>query len=161
MAHLLLPLQAHVNVLLQQFQRQAYQVVKVHALVSGQAFFVTRHDARCDALVVVSRLSLGHGGVQALVFPQADRPLPLTCGRQVRAAAGIFQNRSHIVGVQDAEVFLQAQRLTVLPQHAHAQGMEGANQHFLCFAPDQLLGTFAHFSSSFVGESDGGDALGF
>ena len=120
MAHLLLPLQTHVFVLLQQFQWQANQVIKVHALVSGEAFFVTRHDACGDAFVVIAGLGFCHGRVQALVFPQADGPLPFACGGQVRAASGVFQNRCHIVGVEDAEIFLQAQHVAVLPQHAHA-----------------------------------------
>ena len=160
MPHVLLPLQAHVFVLLQQFQRQADQIVKVHALVGGEAFFVTRHDARGDAFVVCRGLGLGHGGIQPLVLPCADCPLPLPCGGQVRAAACIFQDRRHIIGVKNAEIFLQSQRFTALSQHAHAQRVERTNQDFLRFAPDQLLGAFAHFSRGFVGESDGGDALG-
>ena len=68
-------------------------------------------------------------------------------------------DRGDIVSVQNAEVFFQTQRFAVLTQHAHAQSMEGADHHFLCFAPHQLFGPFTHFSSGFVGERDGGDAL--
>ena len=127
MAHLLLPQLAHVGVLLQEFERQADQIVKVHALVGAQAFFVARHDACGDALVVVAGLGLGHGGVEALVFPQADGPLPLASGGRVGGAARVFQYGGHVVGVQNAEIVFQSQRLAVLPQHAHTQGVEGAN----------------------------------
>jgi hypothetical protein len=148
-------------VLLQEFQGQANQVVKVHALVGGQAFFIPRHDACGDAFVVVAGLRLGHGSVQALVFPQADGPLPLPSRGCIGGAPCIFQDGGHIIGVQDAEVFLQSQRFTVLPQHAHTQSVKSANHHFLCVSTHQFLGAFAHFSSGFVGESDGGNALGF
>ena len=46
-----------------------------------------------------------------------------------------------------------------MPQHAHAQGMEGANHHFLRFSSHQLLGAFAHLGGGFVGEGDSGDAI--
>jgi hypothetical protein len=160
MPHLLLPGFAYVGMLLQQFERQADQVIEVHTLVCRESFFITRHDARRDALVVALGLGLGHGGVQALVFPQTDGPLPFARGGQVRAAACIFQDRSDVIGVEDAEIFLQTQHLTVLTQHAHAQSVKRTDQHLLCRFADQLLGAFAHFSRGLVGERDGRDPLG-
>ena len=38
--------------------------------------------------------------------------------------------------------------------------MKSADHHLLGVPPHQLFGTFAHFSRGFVGEGDGGDALG-
>ena len=77
MGQLGLPFLAHIVVVLQKFERQTDQVVKVHALVSAQTLFVTRHDFGDGAFVVV----FGDGqrllGIEPHVFPQADRPLPL------------------------------------------------------------------------------------
>ena len=53
MAHQPLPLAAHFRVVPQQFQRQADQVVKIHALVGGQALLVARHHGGGDAGAVV------------------------------------------------------------------------------------------------------------
>ena len=50
--------------------------------------------------------------------------------------------------------------MTILPHDAHTQCMEGANHDLLRPFANQLAGTFAHFGGSFVGERDGGNALG-
>ena len=77
MGQLGLPFLAHIVVVLQKFERQTDQVVKVHALVSAQTLFITRHDFGDGAFVVI----FGDGqrllGIETHVFPQADRPLPL------------------------------------------------------------------------------------
>jgi hypothetical protein len=82
------------------------------------------------------------------------------CGR-IGSSTRVFQDGGHIVGVQDAEVVLQSQRLAVLPQHAHTQSVKGTNHYFLRLATHQFFSAFAHFGGGFVGEGDGGDALGF
>ena len=79
MGELCLPFFTHIVVVLQKFERQADQVVKVDALVSTQTFFITRHDFGDGAFVIV----FGDGqcllGIETHVFPEADRPLPLAC----------------------------------------------------------------------------------
>ena len=161
MAQRRLPFGAHLGVLLQQLERQADQVVKVHALVGRQAFFVARHDARQRAFFVVGGLRLGLRGIQAAVFPGADGPLPLPSGRGVGAAAGVFQDAGDVVAVQNAELLLEAQHAAVLPQHAHAQRMKGADQHAARAFADQAFSALAHFGGGLVGESDGRNLLGF
>jgi hypothetical protein len=103
-----------LGVALQQLQRQADQVVEVHRLVGLQALLVQAHHARGHALVVVAGGGFGAGGVQALVLPQADGPLPAPRQRVVGAAAGVAQHAQHVVAVEDAEVLLQAHALAVL-----------------------------------------------
>ena len=81
MGELGLPFLTHIVVVLQKFKRQTDQVIKVHALVSAQTLFITRHDFGDGAFAVV----FGDGqcllGIETHVFPQADRPLPLArCG---------------------------------------------------------------------------------
>ena len=155
-----LPFVAHRGVLLQQLERQADQVVKVHALVGRQPLFVARHDARQRAVLIVLGLCFGLSGVQPAVFPGADAPLPLARGRSVCAAAGVFDDARDVVAVQNAELRLQAQLAAVLAQHAHAQGMKSADQHPARAFADQALGALAHLGRSLVGEGDGGNLLG-
>ena len=38
--------------------------------------------------------------------------------------------------------------------------MKRANEHLAGFAPHQLFGALAHFAGGFVGEGDGGNAVG-
>ena len=161
MAEQVLPLGAHLREVAQKLERQADQVVKVHALVGGQALFVARHDHGNAALVVVLGLGQRLLGVHPHVLPQADGPLPLARGGSIGGAAGrVFQDAGDVVGVQNAELGFEAQRLAVLPHHAHAERVEGANQHVLRRAPDQLLGALAHLGGRLVGEGDGGNRLG-
>jgi hypothetical protein len=120
---------------LQQAQRQADQVVEVHALVGRQALLVARHQQRVWRSP--SRgLGQRAGGVQACVLPAADGPLPLARGGGVGRRAAVLEQAQHVVAVQDAELGLEAQRRAVLAQHAHAQRVEGADQH--------LAGGLAH-----------------
>jgi hypothetical protein len=151
---------AHALVLAQQLERQAHQVVEVHALVGGQALFIVRHDARDGALLVAVGLRHGLGRVEAHVLPQADGPLPLPRGGRVGAAAGVLDDAGHVVAVENRELGLQAQRRAVLAQHAHAQRVEGADQHALGAFADQRLGPLAHFGGGLVGEGDRRDLLG-
>ena len=161
MAQQALPFLAHLGMAAQQAHGHADQVVEVHALVGGQALLVALHDQGDAALVVV----LGHGqglaAVPAGVFPVADGPLPLACGGRVGGAAGaVLEDAGHIVGIQNAEVGLEPQRMAVLTHHAHPQRVEGADHHVLGGLADQALGPLAHFGGGLVGEGDGGDALG-
>ena len=160
MAHLRLPLGAHLGVVAQQFQRQADQVVKVHALVRAQALLVAAHHHGGDPLAVVSRLRQRLLGVETRTFPRADGPLPGPRRGRVGAAAGLFQDAGDVVGIQNAELGLEPQHRAIGPQHAHAQRMEGADQHLPGHTPDQGLGALAHFGGSFIGEGDGRDAVG-
>ena len=99
--HLRLPFGAHVWVVLQQFERQANQVVKVHRLKGAQSLFITRHHFGNDAFIVVFGLCQCHLGVQTLVFPRANGPLPLPCCGNINRAADIFQYAGDVVGVQN------------------------------------------------------------
>ena len=157
MAQLALPLGAHLGVFAQQAQGQADEVVKVDALVGREPFLVAGHDLRHQACVVVLGLRQGLGGVQSGALPGADGPLPLARGGGVGAATGVFQDAGDVVGIQNAELGLQAQRSAILAQHAHAQGMEGADQHLLGRRPHQFARALAHFGGGLVGEGDGGD----
>ena len=145
----------------QQLQRHADQVVEVHALVGREPLFVARHDGGGDALVVVLGLRQRLRRVQAGTLPGADGPLPGAGRGRVGAAAGVLEDASDVVGVEDGELGLQAQHAAVLPHHAHAQGVKGADQDVLGLPAHQRLGPLAHFGGGFVGEGDGGDALGF
>ena len=156
----LLPFGAHVGVVLQKFQRQADQVVKVHALVGQQPLFVALHHHGGAAVALVARrLRQRGGGVQALVLPQADLPLPLPRYGRVGGAAAIFEQAQHVVAIQNAEVGLEIERRAVFAQHAHAQRVKGADDDFFGGLADQPLGAFAHFGGGLVGEGDGGNAL--
>ena len=160
MAHLGLPALAHLGVVDQQLQGHANQVVKVHALVGRQPLLVEGHDARDHASIVVRRLGGSLLGVQPHVFPEADGPLPLAgCGR-VGGAAAIFEDAGDIVGIHDAELRLETQDSAVFAHDAHTQRMEGANQHILGGAANELFGPLAHLGGRLVGEGDGGNALG-
>ena len=161
MAKRSLPFLAYRVVFLQQLERQANQIVEIHALVGAQALFVAPHDGGGDALVVVlglgQRLRRGEAGV----LPQADGPLPLASGSGVGAAAAVLQDAGHVIAVQDREVGFQAQHRAVLAHHAHAQRMEGADQHFARRAADQAFGALPHLCGRLVGEGDRGNAPGF
>ncbi len=98
-AQLLLPVLANHLVLFQQLERQADEVVKVHALVSCQALFIAPHDGGGHALVFIGGAGQGLRGVEACVFPRTDGPLPLLGCGQVGRAAAVFQNTRHIVTV--------------------------------------------------------------
>jgi len=159
MAQRLLPLGAHLGEVAQEAQRHADQVVEIHALVGRQALFVALHDHGDAALVVVLGLGEGLGAVEAGVLPGADGPLPLARGGDVGGAAGgVLDDAGHVVGVEDAELGLQAEHGAVFAHHAHAQGVEGADQHVLGRAADQVLRALAHFRGRLVREGDGGDA---
>ena len=160
MADQALPFLAHGFMVLQQFERQADQVVEINALVGRKPFLVVRHDARDDAFVVILRRSSGAFGVVPEVLPQADGPLPTARRGGIDRAAGVFEDAVDVVAVEDRELRLEAERGAVLAQHAHTQRVEGADQHVFGRSPDQVLGAFAHFAGGLVGEGDGGNALG-
>jgi hypothetical protein len=159
MAHQALPLAPYLRVVAQQLQRQADQVVKIHALVGGQAFFVTRHHGGGNAGAVVFGLRQGLFGVHARAFPAADGPLHLAGSGCIHGAAGILENAGDVVTVQNTELGFEPQRRAVQPQHAHAQGVEGAYHHVLGGPANQPFGALAHFSGGLVGKGDGGNAL--
>ena len=161
MAQRLLPFLAHLGVVLQELERQGDQVVKVHALVGQQAFFVTRHDHGGAAVGIIQPgLCQGGSGVQALVLPQADLPLPLARHGGVGRAATILEQAEHIVAIENAEIGLEVKRRAIFAQHAHAQRVKGANDHLVGGLANQALGAFAHFGGGLVGEGDGGNAAG-
>ena len=104
-----LPFLAHLSVVFQQAHGHADQIVKVHALVGGQALFVALHDQGNAALVVV----LGHGqglaAVPTRVLPVADGPLPLARGGHIGGAAGtVFEDAGDVVRIQNAEAGFEA-----------------------------------------------------
>ena len=155
-----LPFGAGFVVALQHHQRQLDQVVEVHGLEGLQPLLVKAHHAGGHPFVVVGGRGIGAVGVQALVLPQADGPLPAAGQRVVGAATGFADDAQHVVAVQDAEVGLQAHLGAVGAQHAHAQRVKGADRQVLCRArPHQGLGAFAHFLRRLVGEGDGGNLL--
>ncbi len=156
-----LPLGSDRLVLAQQLERQADEVVKVDALVSAQALFIVRHDAGGDALGVIGGRCVCAVGIKPLIFPQADGPLPLPHGCCIGAGADVFQDAGDVVAVQNREVGFEAQRLSVLAQHAHTERVESANQHLPGDLADQALGAFTHLAGSLVGESDCGNAVRF
>src|SRR5207344_814424 len=88
---------------------------------------VALHHACRDLLLGIARRLGGPGAVQALVLPQADRPLPAPRQRVVTARAGLLQDAEHVVAVEDAELRLQAEPLAVAAQDAHAERVEGAD----------------------------------
>ena len=160
-AQLVLPALAGVGLVVQQLQRQADQVIEVNRLVSRQALLVALHHDRGSALVVI----LGDGqrlaGVQALVLPKRDRPLPGPCLVGVDSATGIAQHAQHIVAIEDRELLFQPDQPAFLTQDAHAQAVKGRDQQVLGRTrPDQGLGALAHLLRSLVGEGDRRDASG-
>ena len=155
-AQRVLPLRAHRVVAQQQFLRQRDQVVEIDRLVGGQPFFIAGHHARRHALVVVGCRSVGLRAVQALVLPAADGPLPAPRQRVVGRRAGVFQDRQHVVAVEDAELLFQAQGRAVGAENAHPQRVKGADHQVLRGArTDQLFRPFAHLLRGLVGEGDG------
>jgi hypothetical protein len=157
-AQRVLPLGAHFFVAQQQLVRQADQVVEVNCLERGQALLITLHHARCDLLVCVARGSLRLLAVQALVFPQADRPLPAPRQRVVGAGTGVFQDGEHVIAVENAELLFQANAAAIDPQNAHAERVKGADDEVLGRTrADQFLGALAHLLRGLVGERDRGD----
>ena len=159
-AHIALPLGTHLRVFAQQFERQADQIVKVHALVGAEALLIAAHDDGALALVLVSGDGQGLLGVQAGAFPGANRPLPVARGGRIGAAASVFEDAGDISAVQDAELRLEPQHRAVGPQHAHTERVEGANEHLLGRFADQGAGALAHFGGGFVGKGDGRNPRG-
>ena len=98
MAQMALPLGTDFGVLLEQFQGQTNQVVKVYALVGQQALMVACHHVGCRYIVasgLCQRLLSG----EPLVFPQADLPLPLARYGRIGSTATVFEQAQHIVAV--------------------------------------------------------------
>jgi hypothetical protein len=111
------------------------------------------HHALRDAFIVVRRLDLRT--VEALVLPQADRPLPAPRERIVTAAAGVLQDAEHVVAVEDAELLLQPEAGSFGTKDAHAERVEGADDQVLRRTrADQRLRALAHFGRSLVRERD-------
>src|SRR6218665_1845394 len=114
MAQRCLPFGAQFGKVAQQPQRQADQV---HVLVGRQALFVACHQRGDAALAVVCGPGQRLPGVQAHVLPLADGPLPLPGGGQVGGAAGcVLQDAGHVIGVEDAELRLEAQPRAIRAQ---------------------------------------------
>ncbi len=161
MAQQLLPFFAHLGVVVQQPHGHADKVVKIDALVGGEALFVALHDDGQAALVVVLGQGQRLAGIEALVLPRADAPLPLPrCGRIGGATGAVFQDAGDIVGIQNAEVGFEPQHMAIFAHHAHPQGVKGADQHLFGFAANQPAGAFAHLGGGLVGKGDGGNAPG-
>jgi len=155
-----LPLAAYRFMVLQQLQRHADQIVKVHALIGAQALFVARHDACNDFFFIAAGLRFGLRRVQPAIFPAADGPLPLPRGGRVGAAARVFQNAGDVVGVQNRKLRFQPQRYTVLAQHPHTKCVKGADHHALGLFANQRFGALAHLGGRLVGKGDCRDLLG-
>ncbi len=159
MAELRLPARAHLGLALQQQQRQADQIIEIHALVGSQPLLVLGHDEGDLALRFVLGLGQRLRGIEAGVFPAADGPLPVARRDRIGAGAAVFEQRGHVVAVENRELGLEAQRRAVLAQQPHPERMKGADQHLLRGAASQRAGALAHFGGGLVGEGDGGDAL--
>ena len=160
-AEAVLPLAPGLGIGAQQLERQADQVVEVHRLVGVQALLVALHHLGRREFQVILGHCRGLRGVQALVLPQADGPLPAARGLGVGGAAGVAQHAQHVVAVEDGEVLLQVQARAVGAQHAHAQRVEGTDHQVPRGAgAHQGLGALAHLGGGLVGEGDGRDLLG-
>ena len=134
-----------------------------HSVAAASSFggylLVLGHRREPDRPALPLLAGLCFGGAQAHVLPTADGPLPFTCSGSIGGAASVFEQADDVVTVQDAELGLEAQQGAVFSHHAHAQGVKGADQHFLCRGANQAFGALAHFCGSLVGEGDGSDAL--
>jgi hypothetical protein len=62
-----------------------------------------------------------------------------------------------VVGVEDGEIALESDQFGVPAQHAHADGVEGAEPHAVGRAADQMRDAVEHFARRLVGEGDGQD----
>ena len=157
-AQAVLPFLAQFGVGIQQFGRQADQVVEIDRLVGAQGGVVAVVDLGVDARVVVfGGLQRGGGRLQ-FVLPQRDA--------RHRAAdfllvGGLEDFRDDACGVgriEDGKRRLQLGELRVLAQHAQAHRVEGGDDQALGVdALGQLGGALLHFARGLVGEGDGGD----
>ena len=155
-AESVLPLAPGLGIGAQQLQWQADQVIEVHRLVSVQALLVALHHLGRRELQIVFGHGSGLGGVQPLVLPQADGPLPAPRGLGIGGATGIAQHAQHVVAVEDGEVFLQTESRAVGTQHAHAQRMESADHQVpRRTRTHQGLGALAHLGGGLVRKGDG------
>ena len=163
-AEALLILVEHLGAGAQQLERAHEQVVEVHRVGGAQAALQLQVDLR--GLFVIGAvggfehvLGADHG-----VFGRTDLAADHIDGELLLLDTERLHNIAHhalgIVVIVDGELTGVAQQVSVLAQHAHAHGMEGAHPHAAGTAGDECRQTLAHLGRGLVGKRDGKDLPG-
>ncbi len=164
LAEALLVLGEHLRVLAQELESLHEEVVEVHRIGTCQPAVELVIDPCC--LLVQGRVA-----VRAELFWPLHRILRIrdagTDGIQrilLRIDIELVHDGLHetlgIIVVVDGERPRVAQKLAVLPEHAHAHGMEGADPHATDAARHDGREALAHLIGSLVREGDGKDLPG-
>ncbi len=157
-AEALLPRLPDVPVLLQQLVRQNQQVVKIHGILRLKLPLVGGGD--------VGRQVVFNGiQAQAAILHPAHGGQHVLGGDFFRDAAVAYDqapDQSALLGTAvNGEIGLVPQPAYVLPQDAHAEGMEGAHHDLARRLPfHHLAYALPHFQGGLVRERHGQDAFG-
>ena len=160
----LLVLLRDVGHALEELVRLQEQVVEVYGGALAKQVFVALVGAD-DNLVPVAagavgqaldaeKLALGAGNAGE------DGARREALGIEFELGEGALHQR-HLVGVViDYEIAVEADMLTLAPQHVRAECVEGGCGELIRRLPEQGDEALSHLSGSLVGEGDGGDAVG-
>ncbi len=157
-AEAMLPALVRFLMVLEQFHRQADEVVEVHRLIGAQRFLIARVEQGEALLFLVlgqtSRLFRREEGG----LPVRHHALRAAYLLLVRAAQQFADDLAGVGAIENGELFLVAEQRRFLAQDLHAQRVEGADGHALGIAPvHDLADALAHLVGGLVGEGDGGD----
>ena len=159
LAEALLVAVEHLRLLAQELERLYQQVVEVHRVRAGQPPVELRVHAGRRALHGRLRLRghllRRHEGVLRLAYLGAHRRQRALLRVEVEVAHDALDQALRVVVVVDREVWLVAQKVGVLAQHAHAHGVERADPHAARAAGQHLAQALAHLGRGLVGERDG------
>ncbi len=142
------------------------QIAEIRRVQRAQPLLILAIERTPLAVGVGMRFAIGHlFGAKAAVLPVVDK-----AGERARRPALLvdvlrFDQLLHqaqlVVSIQDGEVGFEAGQLRMAPQHARADGMEGAQPlHPLHHAADEGADALLHLARRLVGEGDGEDLPG-
>ena len=163
------PRLAHLGVVAQQAQRQDDQVVEVDRPVRGEALLVALHHAHGDdgsaALRPPCSPARTSASAAADARPRFFQPPIAHCQRRASAlsvvAPASFSTPSTSSLSRMLKFGFRPSALPSLPQHAHAERMEGADRELRRgAAADQRARPLAHLGRGLVGEGDRRDLRG-
>ncbi|MBV6467376.1 MAG: hypothetical protein PGMFKBFP_02732 [Anaerolineales bacterium] len=154
---------SHGRIVLQQARGVDEQVVEVHRVAGDEAFLIFDEDALDDFVAVIRDRVIVRA--DQIILRLRDRSVD---GRgaeafvvEVKFFDDAFDDPLLVVGVEDDEVALHRQELSLAPQQARADGVEGSQHHPLCgVLAEQGLDAGLHLARGFVGERHRQDLVG-
>jgi hypothetical protein len=157
-AQLVLPFFQYRCVFLEQFHRQADQVVEVHRLIGEQRVLIDAVDLGCGQFTFVGGLVQRLIGGDEIVFPARNHALDMADFGLV-GGFDDFRNDLETVGrIQHRKLRFVTEMCALLAQNLHPQRVKSTHRQPACrLAFHQMFHPLLHLARGLVGKGDRSD----